>query len=152
MPKEIERKFIVKKDIWDKIIKPEPVTINQGYLMSNHETTIRIRYTERKGTFTIKGKQKGIIRDEYEYEIPRDEAIEIFQNHSQHKLSKKRYEIQLGDLKWEIDEYTGKLEGLVIAEVELNHEHQSIDFRPDWLGDEVTQDIKFSNAFLATIA
>jgi len=151
MAKEIERKFIVKTQIWNKINKPEPVTIHQGYLMNSHETSIRVRYTEKKGTITIKGKQHGLTRDEYEYEIPLEEAKEIFQNHCPDTLIKKRYKIEVGTLSWEVDEYTGNLAGLVIAEVELSSEQQEINDLPDWAEREVTQDFKYSNAFLATL-
>jgi CYTH domain-containing protein len=151
MAKEIERKFTVNKDVWDKINKPESTLIHQGYLMNSEETTIRVRYTENKGTITIKGKQHGITRDEYEYAIPLEEAIEIFQNHCPDILIKKRYKIEVGSLTWEVDEYTGKLAGLVIAEVELSSEQQEVDDLPDWIELEVTQDIQFSNAFLATL-
>lgn len=149
MGKEIERKFIVKKDIWEKFQKPVPSFIRQGYLLISDQTTIRVRYTETKGTMTIKGKLQGVSRDEYEYEIPLDEAKEIFENHCQKTLSKKRYKIPLGSVVWEVDEYINNLSGLIIAEIELVHENQTIDVLPDWIGDEVTTDIKFSNAFLA---
>jgi CYTH domain-containing protein len=152
MGKEIERKFIVKKDIWENFKKPVPSFIRQGYLLITDETTIRVRYTETKGTMTIKGKQQGISRDEYEYEIPLDEAKEIFEIHCQKTLSKNRYKIPLGSLVWEVDEYINNLSALIIAEVELGNENQKIDNLPEWIGDEVTTDIKFSNAFLAGIA
>ena len=151
MAKEIERKFTVKKDVWDTIKKPASILIHQGYLINSEETTIRVRYTETKGTITIKGKQHGITRDEYEYEIPLEEAIEIFQNHCPDTLIKKRYKIEIGSLTWEVDEYAGKLEGLVIAEVELISEQQEIDHLPDWIELEVTQEIRFSNAFLSSL-
>ena len=150
MSKEIERKFIVKKDIWEKFQKPAPTFIRQGYLLITDETTIRVRFTETKGTITIKGKQKGISRDEYEYEIPLDEAKEIFENHCQKTLFKNRYKILIGSMVWEVDEYINNLSGLIIAEVELVHENQTIDVLPEWIGDEVTSDIKFSNAILAS--
>jgi CYTH domain-containing protein len=151
MPKEIERKFIVRNEIWHSVRKPDPVLIYQGYLLITHETTIRVRYTETKGTMTIKGKQQGISRDEYEYEIPLDEAKKIFKNHCQKKLSKNRYIISIGSLVWEVDEYLNRLSGLIIAEVELLSENQKIDTIPDWIVEEVTHDIKYSNAFLASI-
>jgi CYTH domain-containing protein len=151
MSKEIERKFIVKKDIWEKFQKPAPTFIRQGYLLITDETTIRVRFTETKGTITIKGKQKGISRDEYEYEIPLDEAKEIFENHCQKTLLKNRYKILIGSMVWEVDEYINNLSGLIIAEVELVYENQTIDVLPEWIGEEVTMDIKFSNAFLAGI-
>ena len=149
MGKEIERKFIVKNDIWENFKKPVPSFIRQGYLLITDETTIRVRYTETKGTFTIKGKQQGISRDEYEYEIPLDEAKEIFENHCPKTLSKNRYKIPVGSVVWEVDEYINNLSGLIIAEVELASEHQQIGPLPEWIGEEVTVDIKFSNAFLA---
>ena len=151
MPKEIERKFIVRNEIWHSVRKPDPVLIYQGYLLITQETTIRVRYTETKGTMTIKGKQKGISRDEYEYEIPLDEAKEIFKNHCQNTLSKKRYKISIGSLIWEVDEYLNRLSGLITAEVEFSSENKKIDTIPEWIGKEVTQDIKYSNAFLASI-
>ncbi len=150
MAKEIERKFIVKNELWENIKKPMPTFIRQGYLLITDETTIRVRYTETKGTMTIKGKQQGISRDEYEYQIPLDEAKEIFENHCPKSLSKNRYKIPVGSVIWEVDEYVNNLSGLIIAEVELAHENQTIDVLPEWIGDEVTSDIKFSNAFLAS--
>ena len=90
MGKEMERKFIVKNDIWGNFKKAAPSFIRQGYLLITDETTIRVRYTETKGTMTIKGKQQGISRDEYEYEIPLDEAKEIFENHCPQTISKNR--------------------------------------------------------------
>ena len=98
---------------------------------------------------TIKGKQQGISRDEYEYEIPLDEAKEIFENHCPKTLSKNRYKIPVGSVVWEVDEYIDNLSGLIIAEVELANEDQKIDILPEWIGQEVTMDNKFSNAFLA---
>jgi CYTH domain-containing protein len=152
MGKEIERKFIVKNEVWQNFQKPVPIFIRQGYLLITDETTIRVRYTETKGTMTIKGKQQGISRDEYEYEIPLDEAKKIFENHCPKTLSKNRYKIPVGSVVWEVDEYINNLSGLIIAEVELANEDQKIDILPEWIGQEVTMDIKFSNAFLAGIA
>ncbi len=152
MGKEIERKFIVKNEVWENIKKPMPSFIRQGYLLITDEIAIRVRYTETKGTMTIKGKQLGISRNEYEYEIPLDEAKEIFQNYCPKTLSKNRYKIPVGQVIWEVDEYINNLSGLIIAEVELANEDQKIDILPEWIGAEVTMDIKFSNAFLAGIA
>jgi CYTH domain-containing protein len=149
MGKEIERKFIVKNDIWENFKKPTSTFICQGYLLITDDTTIRVRYTETKGTMTIKGKQQGISRDEYEYEIPLDEAKEIFENLCQKTLSKNRYKFPVGSLIWEVDEYINNLSGLIIAEVELVSENQKIETLPEWVGEDVTMDIKFSNAFLA---
>lgn len=151
MPVEIERKFIVTDEIWKNDIKNSPELIHQGYLMDSEETTIRVRYTETKGTITIKGKQKGITRDEFEYEVPLGEAMEIFQNHCHKTLVKRRYKLFNKGFLWEVDEYIGRHNGLIIAEIELKNENDSIDPLPIWVGEEVTNDIKFSNAFLAGI-
>ena len=149
MGKEIERKFIVKNEVWENFKKPMPSFIRQGYLLITDEITIRVRYTETKGSMTIKGKQLGISRDEYEDAIPLDEAKEIFENHCPKTLSKHRYKIPVGSVIWEVDEYVNNLSGLIIAEVELVHENQTIDVLPEWIGDEVTSNINFSNAYLA---
>ena len=151
MPKETERKFMVRNEVWHKVIKPDPVLIHQGYLLITEETTIRVRYTETKGAMAIKGRHQGASRDEYEYEIPIEEAKEIFKNHCQKTLSKKRFKIPAGSMIWEVDEYLNRLSGLIIAEVELTSENQSIGTIPEWIGEEVTKDIKYSNAFLASM-
>ena len=152
MPVEIERKFLVRNDIWNEAIKNESELIHQGYLMDSEGSTIRVRYTETKGTITIKGKQIGITRDEYEYEIPLVDAIEIFQKHCQKTLVKRRYKINNNEYLWDVDVYSGKLDGLIIAEIELKNENDRIDALPIWIGEEVTNDIQFSNAFLASKA
>ena len=150
MAKEIERKYLVKNQIWDKTIKPDFTMMHQGYIMDAQGTTIRVRYTDEKGLLTIKSNQNGISRDEFEYEIPLDDAVYIFDNLCSKKLIKRRYKIIYFEKLWEVDVYLGKLEGLIIAEIELNSEDEIIIESPIWIGDEVSYDIKYSNASLAS--
>ena len=89
MAKEIERKYLVKNQIWDKIIKPDFILMHQGYIMDAGGTTIRVRYTDEKGLLTIKSNQNGISRDEFEYEIPFDDAVNIYKNLCTKKLIKE---------------------------------------------------------------
>jgi CYTH domain-containing protein len=150
MAKEIERKYLVKNDIWNKLDKPAFVDIHQGYLINENGVTVRVRYTDKIGTLTIKSKQIGISRDEFEYEIPLNDAKHIFTHLCKTKLVKKRYYFEGSSNMWEVDEYLGKLEGLIIAEVELNHEAEIIKDIPNWLGEEVSFDNAYSNASLAS--
>ena len=150
MAKEIERKYLVKNQIWDKIIKPDFTLMYQGYIMDAGGTTIRVRYTDEKGLLTIKSNQNGISRDEFEYEIPLDDAVYIYESLCSKKLIKRRYKIICFEKLWEVDVYLGELEGLIIAEIELNSEDEMIIESPIWIGDEVSYDIKYSNASLAS--
>jgi CYTH domain-containing protein len=150
MAKEIERKYLVKNEIWDIIIKPNFTLMHQGYIMDAGGTTIRVRYTDEKGFLTIKSNQNGISRDEFEYEIPFDDAVNIYENLCSKKLIKRRYKITYFEKLWEVDVYLGKLEGLIIAEIELNSEEETILERPIWIGDEISYDTKYSNASLAS--
>ena len=150
MAKEIERKYLVINEEWEKIEKPNFLLIYQGYIMDQEGTTIRVRYTNEKGFLTIKSNQNGISRDEFEYEIPFDDAVNIYGNLCSKKLIKRRYKITYYEKLWEVDVYLGKLEGLIIAEIELNSEEETILERPIWIGDEVSYDTKYSNTSLAS--
>ena len=150
MAKEIERKYLVINEEWGKIEKPNFLLIYQGYIMDQEGTTIRVRYTNEKGFLTIKSNQNGISRDEFEYEIPFDDAVNIYENLCSKKLIKRRYKITYYEKLWEVDVYLGKLEGLIIAEIELNSEEETILERPIWIGDEVSYDTKYSNTSLAS--
>ncbi len=150
MGKEIERKYLVKNQIWDKIIKPDFVLMHQGYIMDAGGTTIRVRIADEKGLLTIKSNQNRLSRDEFEYEIPLADAVNIFENLCSKKLKKRRYKIIYFEKLWEVDVYLGNLEGLIVAEIELNSEEETILERPIWIGDEVSYDSKYSNASLAS--
>ena len=146
MPQEIERKFLVGGNDWRD--HGGGVAYRQGYLSTVAERTVRVRLIRDKGWLTIKGITVGATRAEYEYEIPADEAGEMLDNLCERPLIEKtRYRIEHQVLTWEVDEFDGDNAGLIIAEVELDEEHQAIVL-PDWVGEEVTGDPRYYNANL----
>ena len=144
MAKEIERKFLVQAS-WKP--QDEGIKIAQGYLSTVPERTVRVRIKGDKGYLTIKGKNQGISRAEFEYEIPLGDAEELLKLAEQPILSKTRYLEQHGNRLWEIDVFAGENQGLVVAEVELPDEQAEFS-RPDWLGQEVSGDVRYYNANL----
>ncbi len=147
MGQEIERKFLVAQEKWRLHEKPEGEIFRQGYLLLNPEKTVRVRVTPTTGFLTIKGLTIGATRLEYEYEIPRDEAVELIDRFSVAELSKIRYRVHHGDKVWDVDEFTGENSGLVIAEIELTHEDEPF-LLPEWAEREVTGEEKYYNANL----
>ena len=113
---------------------------------TNKDQIFRIRQKNEKGFITFKGKKIGIIQPEYEYEIPLEEITKIFK-FCEKFVEKNRFDIIVNDKKWEIDFFLGNNEGLVVAEIELEHENEDVKI-PNWIVKEVTQDTKFSNAQL----
>jgi adenylate cyclase len=148
MELEIEKKFLIDKGKWEMVPKPEATFYIQGYLHTDADLTVRVRFSDNKGFLTIKGKSKGITRPEYEFEIDRDKAIEMIEVLSKARVEKKRYEIVYKGKTWEVDEFLGKNEGLIMAEIELESEDESFE-KPDWIGLEVTEDERYYNAYLA---
>ena len=144
---EIERKFLVKSDIWEKFEKPVPKSIKQAYLSNNEKRTIRVRTKGEKGFLTIKGETIGITRKEFEYEIPYSDAIDLIENFSEKVISKQRYEVPFGDHIWEVDVFNGKLVGLIVAEIELKDENESF-LKPEWVDIEVSHDPQYFNSIL----
>jgi len=146
---EIERKFLVKSDDFKKQAFTQN-KIAQGYLSSVPERTVRVRVKGNKGFITIKGisHSSGMSRFEWENEIPLDEAIELLKLCEKGKIEKTRYEIKSGIHVYEVDEFYGENEGLVMAEIELNSETEAFE-KPDWLGEEVTNDERYYNAYLS---
>ena len=143
---EIERKFLLAGDGWRKL--GEPVLLRQGYLSSNPDRTVRVRIEGATGTLTIKGRSVGATRSEWEYEIPLDEAGELLDRLcEQPVIEKHRRRIAFGAHIWEIDEFLGANQGLVVAEVELEFEEQQFD-KPEWIGEEVTHDRRYFNSSL----
>jgi adenylate cyclase len=147
MPKEIERKYLVNKPKWEKTSKPKGQLYRQGYIMTDPKKTIRVRLTETKGFLTIKGLSVGATRPEYEYEIPVEEAKELLDNFTVSELSKIRYKINFQGKIWEVDEFLGANEGLIVAEIELTSEDEIFE-KPDWVGKEVTGEDKYYNSSL----
>jgi len=144
---EIERKFTVDIEKWAEVIKPQPISIAQSYLSSSPECTVRVRLKGEKAYLTIKGKTNGISRSEFEYEVPIDEAIEMMNTLSSKTLSKKRYEINVGNHLWEVDVFEGKLAGLIIAEIELTSEDEVFEL-PEWVIEDVSHDVQYYNSNL----
>jgi CYTH domain-containing protein len=147
MGKEIERKFLVNVEEWQKVEKPAGLPIRQGYLTTDPNKTIRVRLTGTEGFLTIKGLSVGASRLEYEYAIPVNEAQELLDNFSIAELSKIRYIITFNNETWEVDEFLGDNAGLLVAEIELEQEDAYFD-RPQWVGKEVTEDAKYYNSNL----
>jgi CYTH domain-containing protein len=146
MPNEIERKFLVKGDRWRSL--GSGTRYAQGYLASG-VPTVRVRVAGDRGYLTIKGASAGLVRAEYEYAIPVEDALEMLHTLCQPPLIEKtRYKIEWQGLTWEIDEFEGENQGLILAEVELTDANQEISL-PDWIGEEVSDDPRYYNSNLA---
>jgi adenylate cyclase len=144
---EIERKFLVDKAEWAKVKKPKPKKIVQAYLSNSPEKTVRARIKGAKGFLTIKGATVGISRNEFEYEIPLEDAEEMIRLFADKTISKDRYEIIVGNHLWEVDEFHGNLEGLLLAEIELADEKEAFE-QPLWATEDVSTDINYYNSKL----
>lgn len=145
---EIERKFLLHHKRWEQVDKPEGEPFLQGYLMSDANKTIRVRVTSSTAYLTIKGKVEGFSVPEYEYEIPKQEGEELLQQFAISKIEKLRYKIAFAEKTWEIDVFSGKNEGLIVAEIELENEAETFEI-PDFIAQEVTGDARYYNANLA---
>ena len=145
MATEIERKFL-----FDPLILPalgEPYIIKQGYIPSEG-ATVRIRTKNAKAYLTIKGKAKALVRSEFEYEIPPEDALAMLQELCAPPLiEKKRYELYHEGHLWEIDIFEGENEGLFLAEIELQSADEAFAL-PPWVIKEVTHDKRYYNANL----
>lgn len=148
MSVEIERKFLVRNnDYREQSFKS--FKIAQGYLSSVPERTVRVRMTETKGILTIKGlaNSTGVSRYEWEKDISLEDAEKLLSLCEPGIIEKTRYHIEYGQHIFEVDEFKGDNEGLVVAEVELSEEQEVFKY-PEWLGEEVTGDLKYYNASL----
>jgi adenylate cyclase len=146
---EIERKFLVKNDSFKKEAFAKN-HIAQGYLSSVPERTVRVRIKSEKGFLTIKGasNDSGLSRFEWEKEIPVSEAKSLLLLCEKGVIDKTRFEIKKGNHVFEVDEFYNDNEGLIVAEIELDSENDTFE-KPDWLGKEVTGDIRYYNAYLS---
>lgn len=146
---EIERKFLVTSESF----KTEAFTqnrISQGYLSSVPGRTVRVRIKGEKGFLTIKGasNESGLSRFEWEKEIPAEEAVALLKLCEKGVIDKTRFEVKMGNHIFEIDEFYGENEGLIMAEIELKSETEPFE-KPIWLGKEVTQDKRYYNSYLS---
>lgn len=146
MATEIERKFLVDKSLWNTEVKG--VKIAQGYLQHEANKVVRVRVKGVQGFLTIKGKNDGISRLEFEYEIPVQEAEELLLLCDQGVISKIRYEIPFKGFIWEVDEFKGENQGLLLAEVELNSIEETPEL-PTWIKTEVSEDHRYFNSYLS---
>jgi adenylate cyclase len=143
---EIERKFLVRGDAWKTL--GEPVFFRQGYLSSHKERVVRVRIEGDRAVMTIKGRNVGATRGEWEYEIPMADAVELLDGLCEQPLIEKyRRRIAFAGNVWEVDEFLGANAGLVVAEIELDSEDQLFD-KPDWAAEEVTADLRYLNSSL----
>jgi adenylate cyclase len=149
MPFEIERKYLVKHDLWNSLAKPKGEYYRQGYVVNEITKTVRVRATENHGFITIKGKTDNpAIKPEYEYQISKVEAIELLDGFTESNIEKTRFKIHYEGKLWEIDVFHGDNEGLIVAEIELNSIEESYAI-PDWIDCEVTHEDKYFNANLS---
>ncbi|MBW1696906.1 MAG: CYTH domain-containing protein [Deltaproteobacteria bacterium] len=146
MGTEIERKFLVKDESFRSLAKG--ARYRQGYLNSAKERVVRVRTIDDEGFLTIKGITVRATRIEYEYKIPVEEAEVMLSELCEKPLiEKNRYKIIYEGLTWEVDEFFGDNQGLILAEVELKSEDQKFK-KPEWIGEEVTGDPKYFNSNL----
>jgi len=150
---EIERKFLVINDDWRPLVSLPVLPIMQGYLCLDPERTVRLRLENngrRQPTakLTIKGKTEGISRKEFEYSIPHDDGVAMWPMCVGAHIIKTRFTVPANDgLVWEIDEFAGLNQGLIIAEIEMPDEDTEIEI-PSWIGGEVSDDYKYFNSNL----
>ncbi len=148
MPLEIERKFLAKNEGW-RALATETIEIVQAYLVIDPKKTVRVRIEdESRAVLCLKGKTNGLSTPEFELPIPDLEMARRFVRACEDDvLTKVRYLVPIGDHVFEVDEFTGRLHGLTVIEIELQSEDEVFP-RPDWLGEEVTYDPRYKNALL----
>ncbi len=143
---EIERKFLVTSDRWRR--SATTIDYRQGYLTSSASRLVRVRIAGEQATLTIKSRINDLERNEFEYSIPLDEAkILLDQLCEKPIIEKQRHLVQHGGHTWEIDEFQGANQGLIVAEIELDSAEEKFK-RPDWLGEEVSHDPRYLNVNL----
>lgn len=144
MAKEIERKYLVKSDDYQTLAENK-LEITQGYLSRKVDATVRVRIINDKAFITIKSKNKGIVRDEWEYEIPVSDGCEMLTLCEGTVIHKVRYIVNYEEMKWEIDEFISPNPGLVVAEVELPSAEVEPTL-PSFIGEEVTGNPEYYNS------
>jgi adenylate cyclase len=142
---EIERKFLVTSNDW-RI--NEPVQIRQGYLNRDPDRTVRVRTAGNQAWITVKGRTTGSVRSEFEYPIPLNDADALLLLCERPLLEKRRYHFEHDGRTWEVDEFLGENEGLVVAEIELDTPDAEFSM-PSWIGVEVTHDSRYFNSNLS---
>lgn len=146
MPIEIERKFLVDANKLPAQILTGGEKISQGYLSTEPARTVRVRIKGDRAFITIKSANVGIVRQEFEYEIPIDDAAEILKL-CDNILEKTRYKVNHAGHIWEVDVFGGRLAGLILAEVELSAAEEFVEL-PNWIDREVSDDPRYFNSNL----
>lgn len=144
---EIERKFLVKQGSEYSMMASGSVDIVQGYLSERIDAIVRVRVYGNQAFLTVKSRNCGAVRREWEYAVPVNDALDMLALPGVRKLSKTRYFVPISGVTWEVDVFHGRLEGLVIAEVEVEHPEQQL-ILPDFIGEEVTHDPRYFNSSL----
>lgn len=147
MSLEIERKFLVDAEKISALNLSGGEKISQGYLSIEPARTVRVRVKKNRGFLTIKTANVGIVRSEFEYEIPLADAQELLKICAPNILSKVRHKIEHAGKIWEVDVFEGKHAGLILAEVEMDSPEEFIEL-PDWLGEEVSENPRYFNSKL----
>lgn len=147
MAVEIERKFLVASDAW-RALAGSADGLRQIYIANTDNASVRVRIIDDKeARLTIKSSTMGLSRAEFEYTIPIADASQLMLLGQGTPIEKVRYSVSVNDLVWEVDVFEGANAGLVLAEVEIDHEDQDVEI-PDWIGAEVTGDPKYYNSNL----
>ena len=147
MALEIERKFLVDAEKISALNLTGGEKIFQGYLSTDKNKTVRVRVKNNRGFLTVKSANVGIVRKEFEYEIPVADAEEILKLCAPNTLQKVRYKVEYAGKIFEVDIFSGRHQGLILAEVELNSPTEIVDL-PDWIGEEVSDNPKYYNSNL----
>ena len=143
MPLEIERKFLVNTIPSQLIHRSKKV--KQGYMVHDEHQVVRVRSMDNDHFLTIKSNSKGLSRFEFEYQIPKEDAMDMFEHLcGSGIIEKTRHYIETPNHTWEIDEFHGRNQGLVVAEIELESEDEQFDI-PEWIGEEVSDDPRYYN-------
>jgi CYTH domain-containing protein len=144
MPVEIERKFLVKNDAW-RCQVTHSERLRDGLIARDDDLKVRVRCYGNRTTLCVKSGRQGIVREEFEYDIPPDHAAAIFAHCAGRILEKTRHYVPGESGVWEVDVYHDILEGVVIAEIELARENVVVHL-PDWVGEEITGDPRYSKS------
>ncbi len=150
MALEIERKFLVDAKKIPAQILQGGEKISQGYLCTEPARTVRVRIKGERGFLTIKSANVGIVRQEFEYKIPLDDAQELLKMCTPNVLEKVRYKVEHAGHIWEVDVFKGRLDGLVLAEVELTCAEEIVEL-PSWIEREVSNDARYFNSNLTIL-
>ncbi len=147
MAYEIERKFLLSSEQWRDLVY-KTLSIKQAYFCNTDKASLRVRISDQSGFISSKTMTQAIRRHEFEYEIPLHDAEFMINYMCQGSpIIKHRHLVKVDGHVWEIDEFHGDNEGLLVAEIELEHEQESFT-RPDWLGREVSDDRRYINVSL----